>query len=94
MNKYQEALDRIEVHVPDYRLINNHIVEIDKHSDLCKLQELIDKETPIKLFYYRDEKCPKCNEKVAIDVPDATGFSDHWLERCNCGQVIDWNNEG
>ena len=88
MNKYQEALNRIKVHVPEYKLINNHIVEVDKHSDLCKLQELVDRETPMKpIELINDERstthncCPKCEVEV-----DFRYCSD-------CGQRLDWSDE-
>ena len=93
MNKYQEALNRIKVHVPDYKLINNHIVEVDKHSDLCKLQELIDRETPMKPIIKRNTHghimwgiCDICKSREPI-----------WFgQRCSndtCGQKIDWSDE-
>lgn len=88
LNKYQEALDRIKVHVPDYRLINNHIVEVNKHSDLCKLQELIDKEAPMKRTITNGRPyCPKCSYSLLIQ--------DVWEMSycCACGQRIDWSDE-
>lgn len=86
MNKYQEVLNRIKVHVPEYKLINNHIVEVDKHSDLCKLQKLVDKETPMKPPKHDKVVCPSCNSKANYGHP----YTEYC---CHCGQKIDWSDE-
>ena len=65
--------------VPLYR-----VVQILEHF---KVQELVDKETPKKPLPPKDtfflHQCPNC--KV-----DFIGSS---IDRCQCGQKIDWNEE-
>lgn len=69
-NKYQEAL-------------NNLILTARKAEDIRVIQELVDKETPMKP--YKDGKKYKCTKCVIVRVSG---------NRCpNCGQKIDWSKD-
>ena len=94
MNKYQEALNKIK----NYEFKKNSWVydigaRITPETDI--LQELVDKETPMKPTLRIDEKfnlkeyfCPICNkESVTIN-------NYYPLDRCEiCGQRIDWSKD-
>ena len=84
MNKYQEALDDIKYNTR-YRYVTF------KDSSLTTLQELVDKETPmkvIKIFGYDEDwltglkiavgECPKCKFHVCDD--------EYYCR--NCGQRL------
>ena len=78
MDKYQEALDDV---------FSKHPMSKKRNLECKKLlQELVDKEKPMKLIckksfgLYRTH-CPRCN-KVNNNIKD----------RCdNCGQRLDWS---
>lgn len=83
-NKFQEALDE---------LTENKIYDIDDSAKKL-LQELVDKETPMKPSAIgnngRDDTivCGSCSTTVFLE--------DHnlYLNRCEeCGQLIDWRIE-
>ena len=83
MNKYQEALNNVrKVYVE-----SDHYDE----EDIRLLQELVDKEKPMKPREAIDSRdrfthyyCPKCNKKTIL-IPQ---------EFClNCGQKLDWSDE-
>lgn len=90
-NKYQEALDEVENDL--YYHSPKDEVTVKRQDKMIKtLQELIDKETPMKIKEewvggddddYIRHLCPKCN----IDV---FGYEDY-CERC--GQKLDWGDE-
>ena len=83
MNKYKESLG----------IILNKLPSVEKV--LCKeyiteLQELVDKETPIKVKpypelkkYFNVARCSKCKRVVEID--------DIYCREC--GQKLDWSDE-
>ena len=80
MNKYQEALDRFEETFRNVTLDDNLTNE---RRDL--IQELIDRETPMKPYYpteYPSACCPKCFQNLG----------DNNFCR-NCGQRVDWSEE-
>lgn len=90
MNKYQEALDRQKQNVKKLR--EKEFVEYA--DDFKTLQELVDKETPMKP--YKDElsysgyRCSNCNSNIyelrshnIVNTPYCI-----W-----CGQKLDWSNE-
>ena len=78
MNKYQEALNTISRFIEQWA---------DCTEEIKVVQELVDKETPKKPLPPKDtfflHQCPNC--KV-----DFIGSS---IDRCQCGQKIDWNDE-
>ena len=79
MNKYQEAL-------------NNLLLTARKTEDIRIIQELVDKETPMKpqKTEYGDYLCGKCGWLVW------EAYTPEKHERCSgkeCGQVVDWSNE-
>ena len=80
MNKYQEALEFL---CDNSKLTQFNIGQSQWASET--LQELVDKETPKKPLPPKDtfflHQCPNC--KV-----DFIGSS---IDRCQCGQKIDWN---
>ena len=73
MNKYQEALDVIN-QSDDEKFIKDSRAYFDKYkiNPVSVIQELVDKETPMKRKKIYDEVllssysiCPKCNSKVS-----------------------------
>lgn len=110
MSKYQEALDIIVektdmlnntcLHLP--KCMKNGICHYvgeglcEDYERVKLLQELVDKETPVKPKKYRDNLsenpripffeewyfCPKCEENVGDNF-----YCPH------CGQKIDWSDE-
>lgn len=76
MNKYQEALNDM------YAVLND---SKRWHERKSLLQELVDKETPMKPCYgsdYPSGDCPICGNNIG-DNP-----------RCrDCGQKIDWSED-
>lgn len=108
MSKYQESLDRLATIRLDliedgetklkqsiYGIHDN--ADLEMTGDLQTLQELVDKETPIKpdydKFYAMDRGfikeyyCPKCrHEKVFVN-----RFEDKYCH--NCGQKLDWSDK-
>ena len=91
-----------------YQLALNYLIEniemLNRHSDgaFClpygskkKLQELVDKSKPMKLFklFYDDESC----YNVAICQNCGRHFERYYDEQANycptCGQRLDWGDE-
>ena len=86
MNKHQEALDRLNTinmvnFMGDKELIKH------KDNDIKTLQELVDKETPMKVEEELELfRCPNCNEKLLI--------YKRSINYCyECGQKLDWSEE-
>ena len=89
----------------DYQFALNYLIKNigmrNRHSDgaLCwsknKLQELVDKSRPMKLFklFYDDELC----YSIAICKNCGRHFERYYDERANycptCGQRLDWGDE-
>ena len=85
MNKYQEAFKRIKNVVVFYINYN------DYKNDLEYVQELVDKEIPMKpINQYPIDfglgnygECKRCNNGV-----------NYQQNRCDdCGQVVDWSDD-
>ena len=53
------------------------------------IEELVDKETPMKPNYHYDHSCGKCGSQRIKD------FNDFVNEKycSNCGQKLDWSDE-
>lgn len=85
MNKYQEALDDIKYNTR-YRYVTF------KRSSLETLQELVDKETPKKVFKesLQDALCVKCGSYINFDM--LNNKIEHAPKYCAyCGQKLDWS---
>ena len=77
-NKYQEALIKLVAH--------NYSTREEKNEHIKVLQELVDKETPMKVIIPKEidfAYCPKCNEKILLGKPNYC---------CHCGQKLDWSD--
>ena len=83
MNKYQEALDRQKENIKILR--EKEFIEYA--DDFKLLQELVDKETPVKVEEELELfRCPNCNEKLLI--------YKRSINYCyECGQKLDWSEE-
>lgn len=79
-NKYQDALNSLN---PNY--IGEQEYSWRKATEI--LQELVDKETPMKVEEELELfRCPKCNEKLLI--------YKRSINYCyECGQKLDWSEE-
>lgn len=98
--KYQEALDRIKTIDLDMiedlqtRYEQSHYgihdyPTLEMSGDIKIIQELVDKETPMKVKpypefkkYFNVARCPKCERVVEID--------DIYCREC--GQKLDWSD--
>ena len=84
MNKYQEALDRIKNKTA---IIDGEKMTIGAAycDTLSILQELVDKETPVKPKFVNklDWTCPRCDAYH-------TKFVQYYCEYC--GQKLDWSD--
>lgn len=115
MNKYQEALDIIVektdmlnntcLHLP--KCMKNGICHYvgeglcEDYKRVKLLQELVDKETPVKPKIIKEEKyewydifdgmrfyCPKCENELCCPLQGTK------ITRCDeCGQRLDWSDE-
>ena len=91
MNKYQEALNKLK-NLGDKDLYNEYYLEWTN-----VLQELVDKETPMKpkieqqhdyvechyVCSYEICLCPKCEVKIS--------YADEYCSKC--GQKLDWEEK-
>lgn len=94
MNKYQDALD----------FIKRWYVKSDHYDqeDIRLLQELVDKETPMKVdkntkgsfpnydkddTYHTTYKCPKCNCTIHLDWHEERNFCPE------CGVKLGWGDD-
>ena len=82
MNEYEIALNNILKRVPPMRKDGQSMTFIESYT---KLQELVDKETPMKVIHFHH--CPKCEANVS----DEMSLDKHYCS--NCGQKIDWSDE-
>lgn len=92
-NKYQEALDNFKDDLTDIRDCSDNYFSYTTDNDIKLLQELVDKEKPLKpivikqefLLYGADScyYCGKCEKLI---------WGTHWEQNyCPyCGQKIDW----
>lgn len=91
MNKYQEALQVMKSN--NERIVDKARIFVDKYDEnpFVVLQELVDKETPMKVVekwedstnYEQFHKCPKCKD-IVVRVCLYCPF---------CGQHLDWSEE-
>lgn len=96
-NKYQEALDNVKI-APSFMGGND---EYRRHldssvpflKDIAILQELVDKETPMKVGKPYIDDCPKCG-KFMIDTCEYDLYNIPFIKYCpHCGQKLDWSDE-
>lgn len=97
MNKYQEALNRIKTIDLDMiedlqtRYEQSHYgihdyPTLEMSGDIKTLQELVDKETPMKVEEELELfRCPNCNEKLLLYKCSITYCYE-------CGQKLDWSD--
>ena len=83
-NKYQKALDNF------WLAINCNAIPFDNvmGKDLLTLQELADKETPMKVtdVHVDEFYCPKCHCEITHD--RSNSIHPQYCEEC--GQKLDW----
>jgi predicted SprT family Zn-dependent metalloprotease len=91
LNKYQEALWNVTQKLNGNSLVDNY------EKDLPILQELVDKETTMKvsiidrpdLFYIY--YCPDCGATLLVD---RSGHPKHLFNYCGkCRRKLDWSEE-
>lgn len=90
--KYQEALDRLNI-INMVNFIGDKELIKHKNNDIKTLQELVDKETPKKVFKesLQDGLCVKCGAYVNFDM--LNDKIEHAPKYCsNCGQKLDWSD--
>ena len=96
MNKYQEALEKLvagaQGNIADTTDKDEDYEEILKYEK--NLQELVDKETPMKVFLNKEYKivqCPTCKVVFLDYIRSSFGSVLRHTKRCDdCGQVLDW----
>lgn len=86
MNKYQEALDRIE---------SAAYYGGEKGDNVELLQELVDRATPKKPIVkiangVRHIDCPNCDDGYSHNFIENKELNDNYCS--NCGQAFDWSN--
>ena len=93
MNKYQQVLDRLKT--------NNYLTSREQREYYNLLQELVDKETPMKpIDKYTEKVRDYLNEDSFIYVNFETGYCPNCNEEVNenytycnnCGQRLDWSD--
>lgn len=86
MNKYQEALDKID---------KTSIISEYYQDEVKLIQELVDKATPKKpIFDYlmNECKCSNCNHIFGYAEEEESNIEK--INYCyNCGQAIDWSTD-
>lgn len=86
INKYQEAIKRVELDFEDS--IEKDNIGMVGRIDIERLQELVDKETPKKPRYR-----PSGNIKCGCGLQMYEEQQD-WYRYCSsCGQRIDWSED-
>lgn len=104
MNKYQKALDNvIETYQELERRVGNNPDKVKDFDDIAILQELINKETPMKVDK-KDNKKIKCDKFLITLVTyykcpnKRCEFHNNYnilegKKRCDeCGQKLDWSD--
>lgn len=85
MNKYQEALNTLEKHAHESPKIEWVLIH-----EVNAIQELVDKETPMKPIFDRmDLLCGRCESVGIKDYNELV--NEVYCSRC--GQRIDWGKE-
>lgn len=86
MNKYQKAIKRLKTD------IDRSSCEYNIDEYIATLQELVDKETPMKVTEKWSDDCPKCN-KFMIDTCEYALHNIPFIKYCpHCGQKLDWSD--
>lgn len=81
MNKYQEALDKVT---------GSYDPEYCYPDEVNLLQELVNKETPMKMTDKYMRKCPKCGK----DIAGGHDLDVECMSYCfECGQHLDWSED-
>ena len=83
MNKYQEALDNLK----SLEVFPEENIYVADFGEVDILQELVDKETPMKVIKHLNNfyRCENCDELFQ---------NFHYQNYCpNCGQKLDWSVE-
>lgn len=100
MDKYQEALDALKSYADSYITVNKYtdkgkLIHFQRIDDKTKIiQELVDKEKPVKPIYrefmvgtpYHEyaKACPRCNSVISLE--------NLGKKHCvDCGVEFDWN---
>ena len=97
MNKYQEALDKlknVESYIEPYATLTGIEFDINEKYgiELNKLQELVDKATPMKPLHVNLLSNPPRNIIVCGNCA-ASNLGKLFKYCSNCGQKIDWRYE-
>lgn len=85
MNKYEKALYEITRSIGNHGWFGRDVTDV--------LQELVDKETPMKPKICNENSpilCPNCWEEVEIQIKPSLSI---FPKRCDCGQRIDWGED-
>ena len=92
MNKYQEALHYLNKSL--HTLMDlQEIYDVVAVEYLETLQELVDKETPIKTKKPFVDDCPNCGEFM-LDTEEHKKYNISFYNYCpKCGQKLDWSDE-
>lgn len=94
-NKYQEALIKLVSH--------NYSTRDEKNEYIKTLQEIVNKEAPMKVKYLSDDfllepynvKCPYCDYILGKDfIPTNEREKTYHQYCCRCGQKLDWSDDG
>lgn len=95
-DKYQKALDNLVFCKMELKCFKcNHKKRCTMKRDSDILQELVDKEKPMKVFLNKEYKiiqCPNCKVAFTDYIKSPFGNTLRYTRRCdNCGQVLDWS---
>lgn len=87
-NKYQTAFNEIKEHL----LRRDHWWSTtDRDKYLKTLQELVNREKPMKVTEKWSDDCPKCGEFM-IDTCEYALRNIPFIKYCpHCGQKLDWS---
>lgn len=97
MNKYQEALDYIK----SIEVCPEECIYVADFDEVNILQELVDKETPIKTSGVETEPgayygmCESCGSGIRLG-KHYDNEKEKWIKECyclHCGQKLDWSSE-
>lgn len=100
MSKYQDALDNVRKFEREHNMSKFGDVVPQPNSDT--LQELVDKEIPMKVKYLSDDflsepynvKCPYCDYILGKNfIPTNEREKTYHQYCCRCGQKLDWSDE-
>lgn len=104
MNKYQEALEILGYDESEYWEQQRRGLKFIEKYGCCAyeaIQELVDKETPMKVKYLSDDflsepynvKCSYCDYILGKDfIPTNEREKTYHQYCCRCGQKLDWSD--